>query len=400
MSGVGRTGRRRGGRLLAFLAGTSVATAALWVAVHEIPWLGPALAEGARSVVGPGPVAWAEDVAYGAADRARLLVGGDEAPKTYWEPAPTAAPAPEGPVVTASARTAPAGPLPQPPPAAEPPFPRVAATGDGAWIPMMAPGGAGPAAMWKTLLHPDPKRPFAAVAVVAVDLQAVDLHVVPGTDEPKTAPNLAPIERPGVVASEHHDRLLAAFNGGFRAMHGNYGMAVGGKTILPPRDIACTVALLPEGRIAIRTWKEIASQEKEMLAYRQTPPCLVEQGKPNPALLEEFNRNWGATVGGDTIIRRSALGLSADGRHLFYALGDAVTAQSIGRAMQVAGAHDAAQLDVNYSYPKFVLFEQNPSGAPLASSPLLPDLKFTPTEYVGGGQERDFFYLTRQRPEI
>lgn len=375
--------------------------AGLWVAVHEVPWLGPALAEGARSVVGPGPVAWAEDVAYGAADRARLLVAGDEAPKTYWEPPPAAElQAPPAEVVPASTGRADAGPAPTPPPAAVPPFPRVAAAGDGVWIPMSPPGAAGPPAMWKTLLHPDRKRPFAAVAVVAIDRAVVALHVVPGTDEPKSAPHVAPIERPGVVAPEHHGQLLAAFNGGFRAMHGNYGMAVGGKAILPPRDIACTVAILPDDGLVIRTWKAIAERESEMLAYRQTPPCLVEDGKPNPALLEEFNRNWGATVGGDTIIRRSAIGISADGRHLFYALGDAVTAQSIGRAMQVAGAHDAAQLDVNYSYPKFVLFEQNPAGAPIASSPLLPDLKFAPTEYVSGGQERDFFYLTRKRPEI
>lgn len=374
-----------------------MATAALWVAIHEVPWLGPSLAEGARALVGPGPVAWAEDVAYGLTDRARLLVDGDAPPKTYWEqptaPQPTAAPA-------AVATEEPAGGTrPQPPPAAKAPFERVAAEGDGDWIPMIPPGESGPAAMWKTLLHPDAKRPFAAVAVVAVDLRAVDLHVVPGTAEPKTAPHVAPIERPGRVPKEHHARLLAAFNGGFRAMHGNYGMAVGGRTIVPPRDIACTIALLPDEQLAIRTWTAVEPRRDEMLAFRQTPPCLVEQGQPNPALLEEFNRNWGATVGGDTIIRRSALGLSRDGRHLFYALGDAVTAQSIGRAMQVAGAHDAAQLDVNFSYPKFVLFERNDAGPPLASSPLLPDLKYAPTEYVVGGQERDFFYLTKKREE-
>src|SRR5690606_21511631 len=146
--------------------------------------------------------------------------------------------------------------------------------GDGVWLPMVPPGSTAAPAMWKTLLHPDAKRPFAAVAVVAVDRTAVDLHVVPGTHEPKTAPHVAPIERPGVVPKEHHGRLLAAFNGGFRAMHGNYGMAVGGRTILPPRDIACTIALLPEGRLAIRTWREIDEQRDEMLAFRQTPPCL------------------------------------------------------------------------------------------------------------------------------
>ena len=81
-----------GRRLLGIGAGLSVMTAALWVAVHEVPWLGPALAEGARAVVGPGPVATLEDVSYGVADRLRLLVGGnDEKPKTYWDEPPATA---------------------------------------------------------------------------------------------------------------------------------------------------------------------------------------------------------------------------------------------------------------------------------------------------------------------
>jgi outer membrane protein TolC len=116
----------------------------------------------------------------------------------------------------------------------------------------------------------------------------------------------------------------------------------------------------------------------------------------NPGLLHEFNRNWGATVGGDTIIRRSAIGLSKDKKHLFYALGDAVTAQSIGRAMITVGAHDAAQLDVNHSYPRFLLFEKADGGA-VATAPIIPDIKFNPSEYVRTPSQRDFFFLTRKQ---
>lgn len=381
----------------------SVAAAALWVAVHEVPWLGPALAEGARSLVGPGPVAALEDATYGVADRVRLLVGGeDEKPKTYWdEPAPEVA---AGPTKAASVVEG-DGPRPLAPMPAKPPFDEVAATSDGHWLAVAPPGSREPVAMWKTLIHPDPKRPFAAVAVVAIDRHAIELHVAPGTDEPK-APQIPTVVRTGLVPQKEQPLLVAAFNGGFRAMHGNYGMMAGGITFIPPRDIACTVAFFGPGKskkadddLTIETWSKIADRREEMTAFRQTPPCLVEGGEPNPGLLSEFNRNWGATVGGDTIIRRSAIGLSKDRRHLFYALGDAVTAQSIGRAMQVVGAHDAAQLDVNYSYPRFVLFEQNPNGSPIATSPIVPDVKFNPTDYVVGAQQRDFFYLTRRKTQ-
>ncbi|HPY21070.1 MAG TPA: hypothetical protein PLM08_25485, partial [Polyangiaceae bacterium] len=53
--------------LVAILVPTMVL--GLWIAIHRIPWLGPWLADSARSVVGPGPIATLEDVAYGIEDR-------------------------------------------------------------------------------------------------------------------------------------------------------------------------------------------------------------------------------------------------------------------------------------------------------------------------------------------
>jgi hypothetical protein len=180
-------------------------------------------------------------------------------------------------------------------------------------------------------------------------------------------------------------------------MHGNYGMRIGDHSFIPPRDIACTVGFLPDGTLTIRTFSELKSIEPTLKAYRQTPPCLLEQGAQNPGLVHEYNRNWGTTVGGDTIIRRSAIGLSKDRRWLFYALGDSVTAQSLGKAMEVVGAHDAAQLDVNYSYPRLLLAERGQGGLPLLTEPIIPDIKFNPSEYVSTPSQRDFFYLTRKR---
>ena len=62
--------------------------------------------------------------------------------------------------------------------------------------------------------------------------------------------------------------------------------------------------------------------------------------------------------------------------------------------MQVS-AHDAAQLDVNYIYPRFFLFEQEEAG-PALTNPLVPDLKFRPGEYALTSQQRDFFYIARK----
>ncbi|NUP04686.1 MAG: hypothetical protein HOW73_01350 [Polyangiaceae bacterium] len=376
------------------IAGASTAAlgVGMWVAIHEVPGFGPWLAEGVRSIVGPGPVAWAEDVVYGVEDWVNVRTKGDDAPTTYWEAPKEAEPIV---VVDEKGHTVVLDPKVDAPPAFEPPHEKVAAEGDGTWTPFRLSSDNGPVNMWRSLVHPDPKRPFAAVAVVAMDLSKIDLHIVAGTEEPKSQ-RVPRADRPGLVPDTDQKDLIAAFNGGFRAEHGNYGMKIAGAEFLPPRDIACTLAKEPSGMLTIRTFSNIKERQDSFAWYRQTPPCLVEEGAPNPGLLHEFNRNWGAAVGGDTIIRRSAIGISKDGRYLFYALGDATTAQSIGKAMLAVGAYQAAQLDVNFSYPRFFLFEHGEAGPSIAEG-VIPGLKHKPTEYVGLSEQRDFFYVTRKK---
>ena len=359
-------------------------------ALHEFPGFGPAVADGVRAVVGPKPVAWAEDLVYGMEDFVKVQTRGDETPTTFWEE-PSQEPVV---VVTESGQRVVVDPLAGAPAKATVLHERVAGPNDGVWSVLRAPSDDKSVVMWRTQLHPDPKRPFTAVAVVAVDLTQAELRLVAGTDEPKSQ-QIPRSARPGSIPEEDHSELLAVFNGGFKAMHGNYGMKLGTDVFLPPRDIGCTVARKQDGSMAIRTFSTLKEQDAQISWYRQTPPCLIENGEPNPGLLHEFNKNWGAAVGGDTIIRRSAIGLSSDGKFLFYGLGESTTAQSIGRAMQAAGAHDAAQLDVNFIYPRFFLFEHGESG-PSLGSPLIPDLKFNPAEYARTPAQRDFFYLKRK----
>jgi hypothetical protein len=394
--------RRRG---LYTLGGFAVAVPALWIGIHEIPWLGPMLADGVRAVVGPKPIAWAEDVTYGIQDRIDRWRYKDAAPKTFWDVpsgTPTAAPPPVAPAaraVTLASGTPSAAPAPSapaepsfPPPPFSPPFDGVASPGDGAWIPMKEPGLA------KAVVHPDPKRGFAAVAVVAMDLRRTTLHLVAGTSEPQG--NVPPEHRPGLVPKDAAADLVAAFNGGFKAMHGHYGMMLDGETFVVPRDIACTVGLYRDGAIKIGTWRDLKTGEAQMRGFRQTPPCLVEDGKTNSALDSvEYNKGWGATVSGETVIRRSAIGIDKSGTTLFYGFGEAVTAQALSHAMRAIGAEDAAQLDVNYSYPRFLIYEAGEAGQPPhVESALIPGIKFTKGEYVTEPAPRDFFYVTRKRP--
>ena len=148
----------------------------------------------------------------------------------------------------------------------------------------------------------------------------------------------------------------------------------------------------------IATWKNLAGDEAEMLWFRQAPACMYEDGKIHPGLAVGGNAHWGATLDGDTVIRRSGIGLrTQQGDVLYVAITNHTTARAIADGMHHAGAADVAQLDVNWSYPKFVLFEAGSRGgrarpwrSPRASSS-------REDEYIRKRSLRDFFYLMRKR---
>lgn len=390
-------------RALGVMGGVGVVGAlVLWVAIHRYPALATFLVDGVRKVVGPKPIAAAEDLAYGVQDRINRWRYRDAAPVTYWEtPSGSAAqPAASAPAPAASGAASAAVPsdgVVFPPPPFAPPFPGVATPGDGNWIPVPSPQDpSGPPALYKALIHPDARRSFAVVAVVAIDLRRVEMLAVPGFGEPASAA-MERSQRTGLIPAARHPDLLAAFNGGFQAVHGNWGMMVGGVTLLAPRPIGCTVARYKDGSMRVAVWKRMADTESEMAYFRQTPPCLVEDGVVNPATRAEKNTGWGATVDGDTVIRRSAFGLDATGKIGFYVMGDALSAGSLAQAIHIAGAHDAAQLDVNFAYPRFFFYDGNQSAPPRITQPLAPLQNWKNDEYSTRPQFRDFFYLARKK---
>jgi hypothetical protein len=222
---------------------------------------------------------------------------------------------------------------------------------------------------------------------------------VAGTLEPESA-SVPAERRPGLVPQAHQPDLIAVFNGGFMAKHGRYGMMIDGDVFLPARDELCSVALLRDRSIRIQTWKDLRASEREITALRQTPPCIIENGVPHPELeTERRPRPWGGAENGDTEVRRSALGLDASGTVLFYGLGEWVTVKALADAMRAVGAVNAAQLDINWSYTRFLFFGRPSPGEPLeVTSTLIPKIKHTRQGYVSNPSERDFFYLRRIRP--
>ncbi|WP_437627265.1 hypothetical protein [Sorangium sp. So ce1151] len=385
--------------ILGSLAVSAVAGAGLWIAVHRIPWMGPLVANGLRSVIGAGNVTALEETAYAVEDRVHRLWHGSEPPKTYWE-VPEPAPEPAAPAAGADATAAPAvvaavfRPKDVGPSHAAWPAP-----GDGRWVPIVDRARPGdPPRLYKTLIHPDPHRSWAELFVVAVDLSGVDVHLMAGSREPAaTTEEGKTYERRAKVPEAHQAQLLAAFNGGFMTEHGQWGMRVDDVTLVRPREQGCTLALHRDGRVQIGPWSRLAADEGSMRWWRQTPSCMVDEGELHPLLRASEVRNWGATLDGNTVIRRSAVGLDREGKVLFVGISNHTTAAAIGLGLRHAGAAAVAQLDVNWSYPKFLLYEPGEGGA-LTPVALASGFEFSEDEYIRKRSLRDFFYLTRKDP--
>jgi hypothetical protein len=373
--------------------------ALLWYAVHHFDWAGPLVANSLRAVFGDDKVAKLEDFVYGAEDRVNRLLKKDEPPKTYWSvPSATV----ESPAVASNPVVSASSPAPGAAFSLENPGPALkewSAPGDGEWVPVRdARHPEEPPRMLKTLLHPDKGRSWAEVFVVAIDVKQIELYAVAGTQEPQPDSDEAKqLTREGKIPVASQAALVAAFNGGFMTEHGGYGMKVDGVTIAKPKARACTIAAYKDGSLRIASWPELSNGEADMVWFRQTPECMWENDKLHAGLQAGAGlKKWGSTVDGETVIRRSGIGLNADRSVLFVAITNHTSARVLADGLHHAGATDVAQLDVNWSYPKFVTFEPIGHTNVLHPVPLAPGFEYSDDEYLRKKEKRDFFYILRK----
>jgi hypothetical protein len=201
-------------------------------------------------------------------------------------------------------------------------------------------------------------------------------------------------ERSARHAREDEPQLLAAFNGGFRARHGRHGMVTGGVTLVPLPAGLCTLAAGADAPLHVGTW-HARDETKPAVWYRQTPPCMLEAGVLHPGLANPESRKWGSTLEGETVIRRSALALDREGRLLYVAVSNYTTARALALGMQSVGGWTVAQLDINWSYPKILIFPRDAAGLRRAAS-VFAGFLFQRDEMLRRPSSRDFFYVVRR----
>ena len=262
--------------------------------------------------------------------------------------------------------------------------------GEGVWEPYIQ-NNSGVTVAYRTFLQPDPARPYVTIAVVGFDLTQVRLHYILGTEEPYV-PN-AP-KRSGTIPYKDLQLgvLLAAFNGGFKSVNGNFGVMADNVVIIQPIKNMGTLAIYKDGSIRIGEWGVDLSYTNDMVTFRQNCPLMVHNGEINPQVFNNSVNDWGGTVDGDTVTFRSGVGISQDGNTLYYFAGQKISMPVLAKTMQDVGAYQAMQLDINNYYVIFT--EIHAENNQLVATALLPK------EMVGNITRflhpyvRDFFYVT------
>jgi hypothetical protein len=262
--------------------------------------------------------------------------------------------------------------------------------GEGIWTPYIQ-DSSGATVSYRTFLQPDPQRPYAVVAVVAIDLTHTRLHYVLGSIEPyspDSPPRSGAIPPGDLVAG----RLLATFNGGFKATHGHFGAMADGVTALPPRDGLGTLAIYQDGTVRMGEWGTEITPSPDISAWRQNGPLVIHNGQINPRIYNDSPKDWGYTVTDVSPTLRSGVALSADGKTLYYLVGPRLTMEALAKSMLAAGAANGMQLDINNFWVLFVAIHAENSK--LVPEPLLPDQMKEFLDRYLHPYTRDYFYIT------
>jgi hypothetical protein len=292
--------------------------------------------------------------------------------------------------------------------------------GEGKWVrlesdPFVGKNAGAPAPFVFSFIRTDRKHIYSQIFVTLWDPRQVELHPVSGTVEPKSATGDTGTgevpRRPEVMG-----RLVGALNGGFQAMHGQFGMMADRVVYLPPKPYGATVATLADGSTGFGTWPEAARIPRDMLSFRQNMTPLVVDDTPNP-----YKRHWwGGVPPGwthETRTVRSAICLTKEG-FVGYFYGASIDPDVLALSMLRARCTYGIHLDMNAGHTGLELYRAAPKGRlPPVGHPLddmwqargnVPGMEgwefisrrmfrqmalMNFPRYIGT-EQRDFFYLT------
>lgn len=300
------------------------------------------------------------------------------------------------------------------------PVMKPALPGEGQWISLdkdafITPIPGVPSPFLTTFVRTDPAAQYTRVYITLWDPRLVALHMEAGTVEPVSATGEAGTGRiPRTPEVMRH--VVAGFNGGFQATHGEYGMQADGVLYLPPKPYAATVMELRDGTTGFGAWPRATEVPEDVLSFRQNMTALVQNDKYNP-----WGRTWwgGVPPGWHDAIHTTRSGLCITKENFVaYFWGNDIGPEPLGKAMLAARCAFGMHLDMNPGLAGFEFYNMQPAatfqplGRPLQSDweyegalKDMPEFKFRSRRMVKSmghilfpryihRDGRDFFYLT------
>jgi hypothetical protein len=348
-----------------------------------------------RAEVGPEPIAWLERVAFGARDsvkRTTYSIFTSREGRALREDASKArARVLDSAELPATADTWPPPPIPS--------LWKETKPSEGKWEPVtygflkpmrgIVPAAGGPAPyFYRTFIRPDPERPYSKVMLIAFDMRQLELGMQAGYEDPKPTtgpPGEGRLPRDPAI----YERVVATFNGAFKTTHGEYGMMVDRRVLLPPKKGGASVIVNERREVGLGSWPQSDDIPADLLSYRQNLDPLVEDGIANPT----GRQLWGWQLEGTSVLtQRTALCVTPAG-HLYYAFAPEIDGKTLGKAMAQAGCSYAIHLDMNPAHCGFVFSDvRNPRTNDMTLKLAHDDMRISPDKYARWSA-KDFFYV-------
>jgi hypothetical protein len=261
--------------------------------------------------------------------------------------------------------------------------------GEGQWTPAGATVQGRPA-MYVAQFRADTIYTSQITTAVWIDPTMLRVALVPGAQEPGgTWPE------PPYIGGVALRTILAAFNGGFRMQDAHGGFYLDGRTAVPLQNGAASMVIDSNGRINIGVWGSEVAMTPNVSAVLQNLVPIVDHGQTAPNATYSDTSIWGATLGANTVVARSGIGVTSTGA-LLYVAGPALTARSLAESLQRAGAVRAMTLDINPEWVTFNFYGHNPANPSIVTpSKLYPQMQRPADRYLGPTREsRDFFTVS------
>ena len=242
------------------------------------------------------------------------------------------------------------------------PIANPALPGEGEWK-VVATTATGQPAVLKAMLRPDATHTSYLAEVAWINVNDVRFVLHPGSQEPGHGPWSVPDTIP---AAQRHG-LVATFNGGFRlkdALAGPFGgYYADGRAVGQLANGVAAEIFRRDGSMTVGLWgRDATLADPTVVAVRENLHLLVDNGQIPASTADGSSRTWGYTIKNAYYVWRSGIGVTATG-DIVFAMGSALSVQTLADVLRRAGAVRAMELDINPDWTSFMSYTAGPDPA-------------------------------------